>query len=397
MAVVEVKRALAKIEKGVADLGKPDRPPQQEQSLKTFAQVASTPKPSNQTKGPNHTLIISSTDPQHTGDNVIERIREALDLKTTGARVDAVRKARNQKVVLRCASKADLGLVRDQFKSNKGLRVQEPKPQNSLVCLKGVLSSYSDQEIADLLMAQNKHLLQKIAVGEQTIKMRYRKRARNPHECHPVLELSSKLWQCFTQAQKVHSPLEGIKLNCESWLTEPRRAWQAAYIAQKYRYNVVLDAFCGAGGNTIQFAMACNRVGTATQRGYGLPESAMGRPVVFKSKWTLKFYSDLQPCPATHLPRRRRRRIDPLERFLDLCNSLHNFKLVIAEYDIEIMLEPRPASELMRVARTISCNVEIFLPRNSRPDQILALAEKKVEVEKNYIGKGLVAITAYYF
>ncbi|KAH9637116.1 hypothetical protein HF086_002810 [Spodoptera exigua] len=105
LAVVEVKKALQKIEKGVADLGKAERPPQQEQGPKTFAQVASTPKtPIIPAKGPNHTLIVSSINPQHTGDNVIERIKDALDLKATGARVNAVRKARNQKVVLRCAS-----------------------------------------------------------------------------------------------------------------------------------------------------------------------------------------------------------------------------------------------------------------------------------------------------
>ncbi|KAJ8715028.1 hypothetical protein PYW08_005009 [Mythimna loreyi] len=206
LAVVEVKQHLQNIEKGVAELGKVDRQPQQQQGPKTFAQVVKIPKPPPKPNQllPNHTLIISSTDPKHTGDNVIERIKAALDFKTTGAKVDAVRKARNQKVILRCASKADLNLVRDQFKKNEGLKVQESKPQNPLVCVKGVLSSYSNGEIVDLLLAQNKHLLQDVAVNDQTARVRYRKRARNPHECHPVLELSPKMWLIFTQAQRVH-------------------------------------------------------------------------------------------------------------------------------------------------------------------------------------------------
>ncbi|KAJ8705880.1 hypothetical protein PYW08_012926 [Mythimna loreyi] len=219
LAVVEVKKTLQNIEKGVADLSKVDRPTQQQQGPKTFAQVASTPKPPKPPQ-PNHTLIISSTDPRHTGDNVIERIRVALDLKTSGARVDTVRKARNQKVVLRCATKKDLNLVKDQFKVNSGLKVQEPKPQNPMVCIKGVLSSYSDGEIVDLLKAQNKHLLQNVAVDEQTVKMRYRKRARNPHECHPVLELSPKLWQCLTQVQKVHIGIKRCSIEDQSPLVQ---------------------------------------------------------------------------------------------------------------------------------------------------------------------------------
>lgn len=220
LAVGDVKKTLLNIEKGVADLGKTDRPAQQQQGPKTFAQVASTPKPPKVTTTPNHTLIVSSTNPQHTGDNVIERIRTALDLKTSGARVDTVRKARNQKVVLRCASKADLKLIRDQFKSNEGLKVQEPKPQNPLVCIRGVLSSYSDGEIVDLLRAQNKHLLQDVAVAEQTVKMRFRKRARNPHECHPVLELSPELWKRFTQAQKIHLGIQRCSVEDQSPLVQ---------------------------------------------------------------------------------------------------------------------------------------------------------------------------------
>ncbi|KAH9632635.1 hypothetical protein HF086_004753 [Spodoptera exigua] len=48
------------------------------------SKVASTPKTAIMpAKGPNHTLIVSSINPQHTGDNVIERIKDALDLKST--------------------------------------------------------------------------------------------------------------------------------------------------------------------------------------------------------------------------------------------------------------------------------------------------------------------------
>lgn len=220
LAVGEVKKTLETMQQWIADLGKAERPFQRHQGPKTFAQVASTPKPAKPPTQPNHTLIVSSTDPQHTGDNVIERIRSALDLKTSGARVDTVRKARNQKVVLRCASKADLNLIKGQVQSNAGLKVQEPKPQNPLVCIKGVLSSYGDGEIVDLLKAQNKHLLQNVAVDGQTIRVRYRKRARNPHECHPVLELSPELWRSFTQVQKVHVGIKRCSIEDQSPLVQ---------------------------------------------------------------------------------------------------------------------------------------------------------------------------------
>ncbi|KAF9798615.1 hypothetical protein SFRURICE_008348, partial [Spodoptera frugiperda] len=75
-------------EMALADIVKQIRKP-------TYAQVASKPS----VPRPNHTLIISSTDPKNTGDNVIEKIRVALDCKKTGAKVEKVRKAKNQKVI----------------------------------------------------------------------------------------------------------------------------------------------------------------------------------------------------------------------------------------------------------------------------------------------------------
>lgn len=51
---------------------------------------------------------------------------------------------------------------------------------------------------------------------------------------------------------------EGIKLDRESWfsVTPENVAW---HIANKCIYEVVVDAFCGAGGNTIQFARTCKK------------------------------------------------------------------------------------------------------------------------------------------
>ncbi|KAF9822774.1 hypothetical protein SFRURICE_019464 [Spodoptera frugiperda] len=84
-------------EMALADIVKQIRKP-------TYAQVASKPS----VPRPNHTLIISSTDPKNTGDNVIEKIRVALDCKKTGAKVEKVRKAKNQKVILSCGTKEDM-------------------------------------------------------------------------------------------------------------------------------------------------------------------------------------------------------------------------------------------------------------------------------------------------
>lgn len=52
---------------------------------------------------------------------------------------------------------------------------------------------------------------------------------------------------------------EGIKMDMEGWYSvTPEKI--AAHIAERCRTDVVIDAFCGVGGNSIQFALRCHQV-----------------------------------------------------------------------------------------------------------------------------------------
>ena len=52
---------------------------------------------------------------------------------------------------------------------------------------------------------------------------------------------------------------EGIELDDESWFSVTPEAI-AQHIAERCRCDVIIDAFCGVGGNAIQFAQTCNHV-----------------------------------------------------------------------------------------------------------------------------------------
>ncbi|KAJ8716301.1 hypothetical protein PYW08_013586 [Mythimna loreyi] len=182
---------------------------------------------------------------------------------------------------------------------------------------------------------------------------------------------------------------EGIQLDRESWfsVTPENVAW---HIANKYVYDVVLDAFCGAGGNTIQFAHTSKKV----------------------------IAVDIDPQKIA-MARHNAAAYGVAERiefivgdFFQLARDLKADMVFLSppwggpgysdnhEYDLETMLEPKPASELMKVARTISPTITFYLPRNSRPDQILSLAKEvggSVEIEQNFLDRRFVAITAYFY
>jgi len=52
---------------------------------------------------------------------------------------------------------------------------------------------------------------------------------------------------------------EGIQMDPEGWYSVTPESI-AMHIAERCRCDVIVDAFCGVGGNAIQFAFTCNHV-----------------------------------------------------------------------------------------------------------------------------------------
>ncbi|XP_059050726.1 trimethylguanosine synthase [Achroia grisella] len=182
---------------------------------------------------------------------------------------------------------------------------------------------------------------------------------------------------------------EGIKLDRESWFSvTPEQV--ARHIASKFSYDVVLDAFCGAGGNTIQFANTCKKV-IAVDIDPAKIEMAKHNAEVYGVADRIEFI---------------------VGDFFELAPTLQADMVFLSppwggptyskssSYDLETMLEPRPASELMTVARNISSNIALYVPRNTKSDQLLTLAKTiggSLELEQSYLDKRFVAITAYFY
>ncbi|CAF4445197.1 unnamed protein product, partial [Adineta steineri] len=76
-----------------------------------------------------------------------------------------------------------------------------------------------------------------------------------PEEFHN----DSELLKYWLQRYRLFSKFdEGIVLDREGWFSvTPEKI--ARHIAKRCRSDVIIDAFCGVGGNTIQFAFTCER------------------------------------------------------------------------------------------------------------------------------------------
>lgn len=179
----------------------------------------------------------------------------------------------------------------------------------------------------------------------------------------------------------------GIKLDRESWFSvTPEKV--ATHTALKCQCDVIVDAFCGAGGNTIQFAKTCRRV-IAIDIDPLKIEMAKHNAGVYGVADKIEFI---------------------VGNYMELAASLVADAVFLSPpwggpeylkndvYDIEEFLIPVPATELMAVSRRISPNICIYLPRNSNKTQLCVLAGpgNTVEVNQEFLGPRLIAITAYY-
>lgn len=126
----------------------------------TYAQAAANQRmPHTGAKPPLHSIVISSEDVNDTSTQVIAKIRTAVNATECGFRVDKLRKAGGQKVVLGCGTRGETERITNKIKeSNSNLKVEPTTNKDPLIVLLNVLKVHNDGDIIKALNNQNKHL-----------------------------------------------------------------------------------------------------------------------------------------------------------------------------------------------------------------------------------------------
>eukprot|EP00794_Sanderia_malayensis_P004666 gene4666-5275_t len=179
---------------------------------------------------------------------------------------------------------------------------------------------------------------------------------------------------------------EGIVLDKESWFSvTPEKI--AEHIAQRCRCDVVIDAFCGAGGNTIQLAFECERV-IAIDIDAKKIELAKHNALIYGVADRIEFIVGDFMLLSPHL------KADVV--FLSPPWGGPEYSQAKV-FDINTMIVP-DGEAIFKLSRAITCNIAYFLPRNVNIEQVARLAGVggKVEVEQNFVCSKLKTITAYY-
>lgn len=180
---------------------------------------------------------------------------------------------------------------------------------------------------------------------------------------------------------------EGIRLDNESWFSVTPEVI-ALHQASRCQSDVVVDAFCGAGGNAIQLARVCSQV-IAIDIDPMKIALARHNAEIYKISHKIQFV---------------------IGNFFQLAPSLKADTVLLSPpwggvdyhgnqtYDVINLDGNINCNQLMEAARTITSNIALYLPRNSNIMQILQLAEPGdcLDIENSFMGRKKKALTVYF-
>ncbi|KDQ55486.1 hypothetical protein JAAARDRAFT_59975 [Jaapia argillacea MUCL 33604] len=246
-------------------------------------------------------------------------------------------------------------------------------------------------------------------------------------------EVPEHLQKYYSQRHRYFSLYDsGCLLDEEGWYSvTPERI--ADQIAERCRCDVILDAFCGVGGNAIAFAKTCERVialdNSPTRLALARHNAAI-YGVSDRIEFILTDYLSFAESYLASLPvggneanKTKRGKIDVV--FLSppwggpsyLSGSVDASEVALfpdeslssphPDYSLS-HIKPIPGADLFALTRKITRNVAFYLPRNTRLAEISSLVdgevrvppggleEERIEVEEEWMGSKLKALCCYF-
>ncbi|XP_003509459.1 trimethylguanosine synthase isoform X1 [Cricetulus griseus] len=231
------------------------------------------------------------------------------------------------------------------------------------------------------------------AMGVEMKKKKKKKKGKNKkmNGLPPEIASDPELAKYWAQRYRLFSRFDdGIKLDKEGWFSvtpEKIAVHIAGRVSQSFKCDIVVDAFCGVGGNTIQFALTGKRV-IAIDIDPVKIDLARNNAEVYGIADKIEFICGdfllLAPCLKADV--------------VFLSPPWGGPDYATAEtFDIRTMMFP-DGFEVFRLSQKITNNIVYFLPRNADVDQVASLAGPggQVEIEQNFLNNKLKTITAYF-
>ncbi|XP_023210618.1 uncharacterized protein LOC111613502 [Centruroides sculpturatus] len=270
----------------------------------------------------------------------------------------------------------------------KEISVSEVLPSSLLLTQNTEEDVNTNQNTVEEVISENQELVNSSLENVEKIfkKKKKKKKKKNFEKIPDEVKSNPELLKYWAQRYRLFSRFdEGIKLDFESWFSvTPERI--AEHIAEKCTCDLVIDAFCGAGGNTIQFALYCKQVIAI--------DIDPGKILLAKHNAEIYGVADrIEFIIADYFHLAPKLKADVV--FLSPPWGGPEY-LESEEYDLNSM--GLDCNHLFEVTKKITKNIAFFAPRNTCVNQLIKLAGpgNNVEIEQNLLNRRLKTITAYY-
>ncbi|KAL5513729.1 TGS1 [Sanghuangporus vaninii] len=240
-----------------------------------------------------------------------------------------------------------------------------------------------------------------------------------------LADVPEHLQKYYAQRHRYFSLYDhGCLLDEEGWYSvTPEKI--AEQIAERCRCDTILDAFCGVGGNAIAFAKTCHRVIAIDNSPLRLA-LARHNAAVYDVQDRIEFVlADFLDFARAYIRRpSTKRNIDvvflsppwggPAYLTSSPQKEIGEADTFNDSYTLRSLL-PLPGDELFHLSRCVSRNVAFYLPRNVDLEEVSNLVkhphtaetgpdlvstqrtvDEYVEVEEEYMGGKLKAVTCYF-
>ncbi|CAG9790255.1 unnamed protein product [Diatraea saccharalis] len=172
-----------------------------------------------------HSVLVSSEELMDISEDVIRKTEEILKPRNGEVKIDRIRKVKDQKILIGCSSKEEIKKIEEKLKKGKNIIVEAVRNKNPLITIKDVKFKMKDEDILDALIRQNNEIFKQDQEKED-IKIKFRRKARNPERCHLILQVKPEIWNKLTTQGRIYMDMERLKVEDQSPLIQCTRCLQ---------------------------------------------------------------------------------------------------------------------------------------------------------------------------
>ncbi|CAB3227415.1 unnamed protein product [Arctia plantaginis] len=172
-----------------------------------------------------HSVAVTFESGLETADQILARVKKAVDARGTGLKINKVRKAKNQTVIIGCDTEEERNKVQNIIeKRGNGLKAAPMRNKDPLVILRDVHNDSDDEDLKNAIFTQNREIFYDIPEEDiEELNIKYKKRTRNPNTVHIILQVRPAVWRRMTEAGALYLDLQRVRVEDQSPLIQCTR------------------------------------------------------------------------------------------------------------------------------------------------------------------------------